>query len=208
MPTNQQRYRQAMEQATFYKNKFFGNQLALPAPEQVTNVSGPFNKARKGTARTVHRMMNDSVTGKFMKKVTIGSGGPRSHGGLLGAATSAKLRVQSKFRGVSQSKVGKAVGTGISLGGKAVKKTVFSKLGVRGMIAMGAAAMVGVGMMRGAMNAAQDIVAERYLQDQRMSRNVLMNTRVGYSMGAAEMNKYGQTNGLAQALHNGRHGRY
>lgn len=195
----------SFEQAQAFKQRMLNSQLALPAPEQVTKVNSPFSKTSKGVTRTVHRMMNDTVTGKLLKKATVGGGGPRSHGGLLGATTSARLRMKS----ISQSKVGRAIGRGISLGGKTIKKTAFSKLGVRGMMVGGMAAMVGVGLMRGAMNAANDIVSERYLQDQRMSRNVLMDTRVGYSkMGAAQGNKYGQINGLAQALHNGRHGRY
>lgn len=90
----------------------------------------------------------------------------------------------------------------LSPGGQIVRKA-----GFLGMLAVGGAAMVGIGMMRGALDASKDVVMERYLQDQRYSRNMLMNSRVGYSMGSQSMNRHGNLNGLALALHTGRHGR-
>lgn len=186
---------QSQEQRTFYQNKFFKQQLALPAPEQVTNVNSPFNKARKGTARTVHRMMNN--VNKTLTMKTARFTGDKVY----------NTAVRTKKIIGKASVPFKKIGHGLNVARRAIPGPV-RKLGVTGMFVGAAAAMVGVGMMRGAMNAAQDIMSERYLQDQRKSRNILMQTRVGYSHGSARMDKYGQTNGLAQALHQGRHGRY
>jgi len=80
------------------------------------------------------------------------------------------------------------------------------RLGILGL-AVGAIAMVGVGIMRGVNNASQDIVAQRYIQDQRYARNITMMSRLGYSSGTSQMNNYNHTDGLALSLSSNRHGR-
>lgn len=72
---------------------------------------------------------------------------------------------------------------------------------------IGAVAMVGIGIMKGAMNASTQIVAQRQMQDQRFARNITMMSRLGYTTGTSSMNRYGHTIGLSQALSRNRHGR-
>lgn len=74
-------------------------------------------------------------------------------------------------------------------------------------LAVGAVAMIGVGMMKGLTNASREIVAERQLQDQRYARNITMMSRLGYNVGTRRMNRYNNTAGLSQALSANRHGR-
>lgn len=74
-------------------------------------------------------------------------------------------------------------------------------------LAVGALAMLSVGVMRGANNTGKEMVFERYMEDQRYSRSMLMNSRVGLASGTGRMQRYGSTEGLAGALHKNRHGR-
>lgn len=74
-------------------------------------------------------------------------------------------------------------------------------------LAVGAVAMVGVGMMKGAQSASTELVAQRQMQDQRYARNITMMSRLGYTTGTSSMNKYNHTMGLSQALSANRHGR-
>lgn len=79
--------------------------------------------------------------------------------------------------------------------------------GLLTVIAAATAGMTAVGIMRGAFSTAKDITAERYMQDQRMARNILMDSRVGLAIGTRRLGKYGSHNGLSNSLHRTRHGR-
>lgn len=79
--------------------------------------------------------------------------------------------------------------------------------GIYGGLALGAIAMVGIGIMRGAMNQATEVVNQRYIEDQRFARNITMMSRLGYSSGTSSMNRFNHTAGLSQALSANRHGR-
>lgn len=80
------------------------------------------------------------------------------------------------------------------------------KVGPVGLLSVGATAMMGVGIMNGMNNAAKDYVLERYMADQRFSRDILLQSRVGLSMGTNKMNRMGSTMGLSNALSKTRHG--
>jgi hypothetical protein len=66
--------------------------------------------------------------------------------------------------------------------------------------------MFGIGMMRGAINRGREIVFDRYMQDQRYSRNMLTNSRLGLASGTGKMMMGGSTMGLSNALSARRHG--
>jgi hypothetical protein len=87
-----------------------------------------------------------------------------------------------------------------------IGRPILSK-GLGAGLVLGAVAMFGVGMMKGAMNASTQIVAQRQMQDQRFARNITMMSRLGYTSGTSSMNKYSHTTGLSQALSRNRHGR-
>lgn len=95
---------------------------------------------------------------------------------------------------------------------KASKRTIIkppkwrTRVSVGGL-AVGAVAMIGLGIMKGMYNASQDIVNQRYINDQRYARNITMMSRVGYTLGSSSMNRFQHTAGLAQALSATRHGR-
>jgi hypothetical protein len=73
-------------------------------------------------------------------------------------------------------------------------------------IVLGGAAMLTVGMMRGAMSQSRDILFERYMQDTRYSRNMLLNaSRTGSGYGS-RFDQYGSTIGLSNSLSTRRHG--
>lgn len=85
---------------------------------------------------------------------------------------------------------------------------IASKWGGRGMITLGATAMLALGVMRGMGNQSRDVIYQRYLQDSRYSRNMLTNSRIGLSSGTNKMMQYGDTRGLSNALSRTRHGGY
>lgn len=180
-----------------YEQIFGGGQAADTAAK--TTVNNTFSKMKRGTTRSVHRMMNSVNNTMTMRTGKLGVkfiGKPLMNKAIRAKKLIGKAGVPAKatYRGINAMR-------------RALPGPV-KKLGIVGGFVAAGAAMMGVGMMRGAYNAANDIMAERYLADQRMSRNILMNTRVGYSHSQAQTNRYGQLNGLAQALNAGRHGRY
>lgn len=78
--------------------------------------------------------------------------------------------------------------------------------GYGSLLTVGAAGMLTVGVMNGINNASKDIVLERYLADQRFARDMLLQSRVGLSMGTNQMNRFGSTMGLSNSLSRTRHG--
>lgn len=194
-----------------YRQIFGGGQVA--ESQAKTTVNNPYNKLRKQTTRTVHNAMSN-INSKFRRDPLVmglfGRGGATSAGGLVGRIHTRTVQARRLVgaagevtRRVAQSKVARGIGHMFNK----VTPPKVRKLGLAGMILTGATAMIGVGMMRGAMSAANDIAAERYMQDQRYTRNVLMNTRVGHAMTNQRNTQYGQLAGLAQALSANRHGR-
>jgi len=75
-------------------------------------------------------------------------------------------------------------------------------------LALGAVSMMGLSVMKGGMNQAKDIVHERYMQDYTYSTSMLHNSRVGLTSGTNRMLNRAATQGLSNALHKTRHGRY
>ncbi len=97
-------------------------------------------------------------------------------------------------------------------GAKALRRTVKSipgpvrKAGLAGGLIAGATAMLGLAVMKGAMNQSREIVYERYMQDQAVGKNILNNTRMGLAAGTSRMQNMGSTIGLSNALSRTRHG--
>ena len=102
------------------------------------------------------------------------------------------------------SGIGKFFGGAAKLGINAYRAT--PKSAKLGALAIGAVAMVGVGMIKGAMGASREMTYDRYMQDNAMNKNVLNSTRV--PTGLSRMDKYNSTMGLTNALSRSRHGRF
>jgi hypothetical protein len=64
------------------------------------------------------------------------------------------------------------------------------KLGMAGLVAVGFTAITSMGVAKGLMNGARERVVDRYMQDQRYSRNMLHNSRVGLASGTNRMNRW------------------
>lgn len=133
-------------------------------------------------------------------------------------ATKSTIRfTQNAGTSFQQSWGGQALSKGIGLGARTSKKIANSrayktitpiakKAAGMGLLTVGAVGMMGVSIMNGANNAAKDIILERYMADQRFSRDILMQSRLGTSMGTNRMNRNGGTIGLSNALSRTRHG--
>jgi len=83
-------------------------------------------------------------------------------------------------------------------------RPVVKPVSYAGMFAVGATAMTGVAVMNGAMSAASDSMATRYMRDSRYSSKVLQN-RVGRARGNGSLS-IGNHTGLSLSLSAGRHG--
>lgn len=133
-----------------------------------------------------------------------------------------KRFVDVKRKSVALSKPTKPIIKPIARGSKFIGRGIgkgvsgFTKLGINiykatpksvklGGIALGAVAMVGVSMMKGAMNASREIVYDRYMQNAAMNKNVLDSSRL--PRGISRMDKYNSTMGLSNSLSKTRHGR-
>ena len=82
------------------------------------------------------------------------------------------------------------------------------RMGGLGGLALGATAMLGIGIMRGMMRGTQDAVYDRYMTDARYSRNMLYNSRVGSASGTNKMLRNSGTQGLSLAMSKTRHGSF
>ena len=160
------------------------------------NAKSPFTKAgANATLKAFTRAIKGDPVPKFLAKTmphAIGSTTKKMYNAMGGPAISRSIKYGAK------------------LGSKFVRNPMIRKaagISMKAGIAIGGLAMVAVGMMNGANNAAQNIVAQRYIQDQRYSRNITMMSRLGYSSGTNSMNRYNHTAGLSQALSANRHGR-
>jgi len=74
-----------------------------------------------------------------------------------------------------------------------------------GQVIVGASAMVAVSVMNGAMNQAQDIVYQRYMNDARYSGRMMGRTQLGSASGNSALNP-SLTSGISLALSKSRHG--
>lgn len=79
------------------------------------------------------------------------------------------------------------------------------KMGVAGGLIAGATAMLGISIMKGAMNESREIVYERYMQDQAIGKNMLNNSRLGLAAGTSRMSDIGHIMGLSNSLSRTRH---
>lgn len=90
---------------------------------------------------------------------------------------------------------------------KAIPKPI-RRMGMVGGVALGLTAMLGVSVLKGAMNQGQQTAYDRYMRDQATLQGTLGSTRVGNASGTNRMLGYGGTVGLSNALSKTRHGRY
>lgn len=137
-----------------------------------------------------------SITNRFLKQ-TKREFGPR---------TTPYKAVSAMIGGAAKGTkmLGKGLLGGAKLGARAYRSTP-RPVKVGGMIA-GAVAMLGVSMLKGALNQSREIVYERYMQDAAVSKNMLNNTRLGLASGTSRMQNYGSTMGLSNAMSRTRHG--
>jgi len=82
--------------------------------------------------------------------------------------------------------------------------TVGKKVLSAGTFLVGASAMASVSMMNGGMQAAQQQLASRYMQDSRYSSKLLQ-SRIGRAAGNSSLN-IGNHTGLSLSMHRSRHG--
>ena len=155
------------------------------------------NMIGKGAAQTVSTAEAPSVFSRYTKKTMSWFKNDKV------ARWGYKTFIKPKPFDVTFNKTRKAVGRYIA---RAPLRRV-GRVGMTGLLAVGAAAMVGVGLMKGVLNASTKIVAERQMQDQRYARNITMMSRLGYTSGTSSMNRYNHTVGLSQSLSANRHGR-
>lgn len=116
-----------------------------------------------------------------------------------------KKNLGASARAVGRNKIDRGTGrrpSAFRRGALSIGKT----LAVPSLITVGAVGMMGLSIMNGANNAAKDIIFERYMADQRFSRDMLLQSRLGTAMGTNRMNKYGSTVGLSNSLSRTRHG--
>lgn len=179
---------------TYSPMRSFGNNLSKVGQSMMNTRTGSFggtvgyNTARfsrlagKMTRGVGNSIANPKTTfGRAMKGTARGA--VKAPGKLLGAAKSSRRMYKS------------------------IPKPV-RKMGIIGGLALGATAMLGVSVLKGAMDTGKQIAYQRYMQDQTMSRDVLTSTRLGNSSGTNRMLGYGGTVGLSNALSSTRHGRY
>jgi len=165
---------------------------------------GPAGKVftRAATMRAVVNNKNMKVTGVFKKAMTAA----RHTFSAANFKNDISVRTASR---IIKSKPAQLIGRGTKgLFYTAPRKIIrgVGKVGPVGLLSVGATAMMGVGIMNGMNNAAKDYVLERYMADQRFSRDILLQSRVGLSMGTNKMNRMGSTMGLSNALSKTRHG--
>jgi len=114
--------------------------------------------------------------------------------------TSKKPNIVQKANGINKRAISRVRPKGIRAGG-----LIKGAVGVTAL-AVGAAAMVSIGMLNGGIAQGRDIVYQRYMQDQRFSSNMLNNARLGSAVGSNRLRRYGNTDGLTLAMYGTRHG--
>lgn len=150
-------------------------------------------------------------------------GGPRRAAGGLSRATGKLTRGVGNLiqrpgapiaaGGRLAARAGKATPGKLLGGAKAFRRGIKSipkpirKFGTIGGIALGLTAMLGVSVLKGAMNQGKQIAYDRYMEDAAQSKNVLATTRLGNASGTNRMLGYGGTVGLSNSLSRTRHGR-
>lgn len=143
----------------------------------------------------ISRMSSGLRRSKFMRGAKRAT--QRWVGEPIGKATKGASKQYHKLPSPVRQYAGRVAGT-IGAASKGV-------VGL-GVLGVGATAMMGLGIMNGMNNAAKDILLERYMQDQRYSRNMLLQSRVGLAMGTNSMNRMSSTMGLTNSLSRTRHG--
>jgi len=116
--------------------------------------------------------------------------------------------VRRTINTISKTSAARTTGGLLKNAGKAVTRAMGHKATRLSGLALGVAAMVGIGVMKGAMNESRNIVYERYMQDMTYSRSMVGQSRVGLAHGTHNMLNNNGTQGLSNSLSATRHGRY
>lgn len=183
----------------------------------------PALQSMKGNARKIsaalRQSMDKATAGKILSKF-------RQTGGRMDDMAARAMYEAPKTRGFTQNAL---VGNKTAVAGQnihtssfmarvnnAAKATGFSVKGAaRGVLSspfqhrpylvVGATAMAALGIMNGAMNQANEIMYQRYLTDQRYSRNIMKNASLGKASKGPRLSM-GNHVGLSIALSRNRHG--
>lgn len=186
--------------------------LALPAPTETPKYDSAAISKR---AKARHKLNVSKRGSSNRRAILMGSS-------VTDPSPTLRQKFTRQFKkefnsGTKKAKVGRAAGKAMGWLGR--RGVGLGKLGVKayratpktfkvGGAIVGAAAMLGISMLKGAMDQSQEIVYERYMQDAATSKNMLNNTRLGLASGTSRMQNYGSTMGLTNALSRTRHGRY
>lgn len=176
------------------------------------------NPGRKIT-KSIRQSIDSGAIGKILSKT-------RQTGGRMDDMAARAMYEAPKTRGFTQNAL---VGNKTAVAGQnihtssfmarvnnAAKATGFSVKGAaRGVLSspfqhrpylvVGATAMAALGIMNGAMNQANEIMYQRYLTDQRYSRNIMKNASLGKASKGPRLSM-GNHVGLSIALSRNRHG--
>ena len=165
------------------------------------SVRGPLNKGKD--------FFNKAKSHVFGYAKGMSMQGARENWRMVGRGTTSTLVTAGRITKRIGGKAASAARLTAKIASSAYKKVsrMPGPLKVGGL-AVGAIAMMGIGMMRGAMDQSRNIVHERYLQDMTYSRSMINQSRVGLAHGTSQMLNRGGTQGLSNALSRTRHGRY
>jgi len=160
-------------------------------------------KAANAVAKTMGRNRNNNVLKSMMSStVKFGEAGTKAIGRGV-----RKIGAGSNTAGYNMiSDVDSVLRSGSNKIAKLYDATrpVIKPIGYGTIAAVGATAMTSVAVMNGAMSAASDSMATRYMKDSRYSSKVLQN-RVGRARGNGSLS-IGNHAGLSLSLSAGRHG--
>ena len=204
-------------QYRLYRREAYKRTKGMDTPGLIQDAGSVLNKA-EAKSPTLHRGSRapkkppPSVTANFRQSI---SGDPFVKG-IVGVGKGLNKGLSWGSGKLSELGAGRVVNRN-NLVGKVSRKAgaLYSKIpkglkrmGGLGGLALGATAMLGIGIMRGMMRGTQDAVYDRYMTDARYSRNMLYNSRVGSASGTNKMLRNSGTQGLSLAMSKNRHGSF
>lgn len=161
-------------------NKMYSSTIGAPG-RAVYNLGASMERSNIGAAK---------FAGKWTRRAGNTVTNPISY--PLRSATKAPRKMVNKLRG----------------GRRTIKSLPKStrRLGLIGGIGLGITAMLGVSVLKGAMNQGRQIAYERYMLDTANTQGVISTTRLNRMSGSNRMINHGGTIGLSNALSRTRHG--
>lgn len=168
--------------------------------------------------RPFGKMMQNKIAKGFnlnsLKHVNAVSMGKNSKKGMVSVGINSKAQLKEKLLGVNVGVVDpnfQSVGMGAGHTSSKLGATIGRKItnlttrNYAGQILVGSTAMASVAIMNGAMNQAQDIMYNRYMNDARYSSRLMSRTRIGQASGNSSLSP-SSTAGLSLAMSKVRHG--